>query len=107
MDGMFTIIVLAITVEAVVEYGKLLIKERRIVWPQVAALFLGVSLSILAGTDLYATIGVSFAAPIVGMVLTGLLFSRGANYISDLVKRMQGHDSAAYSTGEFDDLHDR
>lgn len=84
-----TIIILAITVEAIIEYGKLIFVEKAINWKQIGALILGVGLSILAQTDLYKVVGVNFIIPYVGTVLTGILFSRGANYISDLIKKFQ------------------
>ena len=90
MKELATILILAITVEALIEYAKLVVVDKTINWKQVAALVMGVGLSILAGTDLYALLGVTFAVPYVGIVLTGILFSRGANYVADLVKRMQG-----------------
>ena len=82
-----TIIILAITVEAIIEYGKLIFVEKSINWKQVGALILGVGLSVLAQTDLYKVVGVDFIVPFVGTVLTGILFSRGANYVSDIIKK--------------------
>ena len=41
-------------------------------------------------TDLFAALGLAFAARWVGVVLTGLFASRGANYVSDLLKKLQG-----------------
>ena len=84
-----TIIILAITVEAIIEYGKLIFVEKSINWKQVGALILGVGLSVLAQTDLYKVVGVDFIVPFVGTVLTGILFSRGANYVSDIIKKFQ------------------
>lgn len=85
-----TILILAITVEALIEYAKLLFVDKAIVWKQVAALLIGVVLSVLAGVDLYGMVGVTFAVPYVGTVLTGIIFSRGSNYLADMVKKMQG-----------------
>jgi hypothetical protein len=85
-----TILILAITVEALIEYAKLLFVDKAIVWKQVAALLIGVALAVLAGVDLYGMVGVTFAVPYVGTVLTGIIFSRGSNYLADMVKKMQG-----------------
>ena len=89
-----TILILAITVEALIEYAKLLFVDKAIVWKQVAALILGIGLSVLAGTDLYAVVGVTFSVPYVGVVLTGIIFSRGSNYVADFVKKLQGAKQA-------------
>lgn len=85
-----TILILAITVEALIEYAKLIVVNKTVNWKQIAALVIGVGLAVLAGTDLYNMVGVTFSVPYVGMVLTGIIFSRGSNYVADIVKKMQG-----------------
>ena len=57
---------------------------------QLAAAAAGIALCFAAGADLFAALGLAFAAPWVGVVLTGLFASRGANYVSDLLKKLQG-----------------
>lgn len=82
------IIILAITIEALVEYVKELIKgEMR--WAQIGAIAAAVFLAVAAGADMYVMLGVDFKIPVVGMVLTGILLSRGANYISDFMGKIQ------------------
>lgn len=55
---------------------------------------LGVSLCFSAGADFYAALGVSFNAAWLGVALTGVFASRGANYVSDLVKKLQALGAA-------------
>ena len=52
---------------------------------------MAVLLSVAAGTDLYALLGVTFFIPFLGTVLTGIMFSRGANYLSDFIKLTQAY----------------
>ena len=82
------IFILALTVEALVEYGKIIFTAR-INWTQVAAILIAVLLAIAASTDLYALLGVSFNIPYLGCILTGIVFSRGANYLADFIKMAQ------------------
>lgn len=82
------IFILALTVEALIEYGKLIF-QKTINWKQIAAVVVAVLLSIAAKTDLYSVLGVTFIVPFLGTVLTGILFSRGANYLSDFIKLTQ------------------
>ena len=56
---------------------------------QLAALVVSIVLCLLAGADIYATFGITFIGGWVGMVLTGVLASRGANYVADAIKRLQ------------------
>lgn len=83
-----TIFILALTVEALVEYGKL-IWQKKINWKHIFAIALAVLLSIGAQTDLYAFLGVEFMIPYLGTILTGIIFSRGANYLADFIKKVQ------------------
>jgi hypothetical protein len=88
-----TIFILAITVEALVAYGGIIVstvgKKITIEWKQIAAIIIAVLLAIGAGADLYKIIGVTFGVPYLGMILTGVIFSRGANYLADFLKLAQ------------------
>lgn len=91
-----TILILAITVEALIEYGKLIF-QKQINWKQLVALVIGVLLAVAANVDLFAVVGVTFIVPYVGVVLTGIIFSRGANYVADFLKMIQGIKSGQQS----------
>ena len=86
------ILILAITVEVLVEYGKSIGAAVLGDWRQgvlkLAAVAAGVTLCLMAGADLYEVLGLGFTCPWLGQALTGVLISRGANYVSDLVGRM-------------------
>ena len=57
-----------------------------------AAILIAVSLSFAAGVDVYSLVGISFAVSWLGTLLTGIVISRGANYTSDFIKRIQNPD---------------
>jgi len=87
-------IVMAITVEGLVELGKSIGKaaldgDRKTPPPPAAARGVFSRAWGAAGADVYDALGVSFAVPWLGMILTGILASRGSNYIADFVKRLQ------------------
>lgn len=88
-----TILLVAFVVEALVQYGKEIVKvvagKIKVNWTQVAAIIVGVALALLAQVDLFALVGLTFVAPWIGMVLTGIVFSRGANYTADFIKLVQ------------------
>ena len=98
MEMVLLILVLAITVEGLVEYVKgaaqlFLEGEKRVLLIQLGALVASVLLCLLAGADIYTYLGVNFAAVWVGCVLTGVFASRGTNYISDLIGRLRNTGS--------------
>lgn len=95
MEGIVLIIVMAIVVEALIEYAKTIGKAFasggwKTAITQLAAIALGVLLCFTVGGDLFAVVGIAFAWPWLGFVLTGIIISRGANYVSDFIKRLQG-----------------
>lgn len=94
MEGITLILVLAITVEALVQYGKNIVamalnKEYKTFATQLAAVLLAVLVCFSTGADIYELLGVSFTVTWLGTLLTGIVISRGANYAADFIKRLQ------------------
>lgn len=94
MDWIFLIIVVAVTVEALVEYGKSIWqlfaeKNKKSIALQLCALAGGIVLCLVTGADIYSPIGIVFKYLGVGCLLTGVFASRGANYVSDLIGRLR------------------
>lgn len=94
MNMILLAIVMAVTVEGLIEYAKTIGKALiggmyKTMVTQIVAIILGVLLCLAVGADVYGALGVTFAVPWVGTVLTGIFASRGSNYISDLAKRLQ------------------
>lgn len=95
MTSIVLMLVLAVTVEALVQYTKTIMdmvtaKDYKTAITQLGALLAAVSLCVLSGADVYGALGVSFGgAGWLGAVLTGVFASRGANYAADIVKALQ------------------
>ena len=97
MQTIVLILILAITVEALIQYVKTIFKmledkQYKTFATQLAAILLAVFICFAAGVDLYALVGVCFAIPWLGVLLTGIVISRGSNYTSDFIKRLQNPD---------------
>lgn len=54
----------------------------------IGALMVGIAVSILAKIDIFAMQGITLSIPLIGWVLTGILMSRGANFIHDLFNKL-------------------
>ncbi len=94
MKGIILVLVLAVLVEALIEYAKTIIKtvtdgDYKTAVTQLIAIIIAVLLCFATGADLFAAVDIAFAWPWVGVVLTGILGSRGANYVSDFVAKLQ------------------
>ncbi len=86
------IISLSILIEAVVEYIKSLMKmftekDYKTAVTQICAIMLSVIICFSAGADLFKGV-INFKDP-VGKILTGIIISRGANYVSDLLSKLK------------------
>jgi len=95
MNGIAQILVLAALLEAVVQTIKPIWEAEKRTTVFFANLGLGLALSIgatyLAGIDLFALLGVPLTRfPAAGVILTGVLLSRGANVVHDVWKVATG-----------------
>ena len=86
------IIAVAILIEALVEYAKTIMKmvedgEKKTAITQCATVVLGVLLAFAFNADLFVPIGIEVNHAI-GTIITGIIASRGANYISDFIKKI-------------------
>ena len=92
MDGLIVLVFLAVLIEGAVEY---LVAEP---WKKAGlpgiylryiALAAGVGLAFVFEADLPALLGIS-VAPVAAHAVTGVVVSRGANYLSDFIGRVNG-----------------
>ena len=93
MEGITLIVVLAVVTEALIEYGKSIGKafagnDIKTAVTQLAAIATSVLLCFAAGADLFQVVGITFTWQWIGTVLTGILGSRGANYLSDFISKI-------------------
>ena len=113
MKTIALIIMVAILLEALVEYVKTIIhmveeKEYKTAITQAITIILGIFLAFAFHLQLFNNAMVEFYEGLhinetLDMILTGILFSRGANYFSDLVSRLTGKKFES-SNFTFDDL---
>lgn len=87
MDMIAKIIIGAVVVEAIIEYfSATLTKDFQLRYA--LSIAFGSAFATLYELDLLAILGLEARVPYVGMILTGILLSRGSNYITNLVKKI-------------------
>lgn len=93
MNVFLTLIVVAILSEAIWEILKNLIPNMNdTVWSYinlVGSLLVGILIAFIADVNIFALLDIDLKWPVVGVVLTGILISRGSNYIHDLVGKLK------------------
>lgn len=95
----YAMIFLAIVIEAVITYAKTLFVEKKFQWQIAIAMVLGIGCALAFGVDLFAIAGIPSAVPYAGQVLTGVLLSRGSNYVFDLIGQLT---SAKTTSAQYD-----
>ena len=93
MTQFFGLVLMAIVIEGVITYIKEIFVNKNVMWQQVLGIVLGIVVAIGYNADLFALFGLTSTIPLLGCVLTGVLLSRGSNYIFDLIKQLQGYQT--------------
>lgn len=94
MSKIVVVFISAVIVEGLVEYATTVAemvehKTYKKAAKQLFAIGLAVFICFQCGADAFAACGLHFALPWLGTALTGVFGSRGANYLSDFIKRLQ------------------
>lgn len=84
----YSIIFVSIVIEGIITYLKTVIKDKTIQWAVIASMCLGIGCALAFGLDLFAVAGITANIPHVGQVLTGVLLSRGSNYIYEIINKL-------------------
>ena len=85
---MFGFLFLAIIIEGIISYSKEFFVNGNFKWQMLVSIAIGVLAAVAFNLDIFAQMGMVSRIPFVGCVLTGILVSRGSNYIFDLIKRV-------------------
>lgn len=83
--NMTQILISALIVEALWETSKMFWQNGKINYDRIGAVAFGELIALSANIDFLAAVGVNMRIPIAGNVLTGLLISRGANFMHDIL----------------------
>ena len=82
----FSIIFLAIIVEGIITYIKEFFVKGKFQWQMLISIVIGVLVAAAYHADILELAGMETQVPYLGSILTGILISRGSNYIFDLIK---------------------
>ena len=84
------LIVVAILVEAIWENIKMVYDKQKFNISMIGSLVLGIIICVVFRIDIFPIVGLNAAIPFIGSIFTGIIVSRGANFVSDLLKRLKG-----------------
>ena len=84
----FSIVTFAILIEAIITYCNEFYVQGNICWQMIFSLTLGIVVAVAYKLDLPAYFDLKSDIPYIGCVLTGILLSRGSNYLFDLISKI-------------------
>ncbi|KAF0197470.1 MAG: hypothetical protein FD169_452 [Bacillota bacterium] len=86
-----TILLLAIVVEQVTNIIKSALPAIRDEWSRVSAIFVGIILCFATRIGILADLNVPVVYPAVDYIITGLLISRGSNFVHDMFEGVNSY----------------
>lgn len=84
------LVIVAILVEAIWENCKMVWKDKKININMIGSLVLAILICVFAKVDIFTIINIKLFVPYVGSILTGIIVSRGANFVNDLFSKLKG-----------------
>lgn len=84
------LIIVAILVEAIWENIKMIWQDGKFNINMIGSLVISIIICILVNIDIFPIVGLSMPFSIIGEIFTGIIISRGANFVNDLFKKLKG-----------------
>lgn len=88
MESLLIIVMIALIAESVWETLKMTWQEGKVSIDRIGALVVALVLSIGVKLDILSLLGINTTIPLLGVILTGILISRGSNFIHDLLVKI-------------------
>ena len=82
------LVVIAILVEAIWENIRMIWDQGKFSINKIGSLVVAILICILGNIDIFPVIGITLSVPIVGAAMTGIIVSRGANFVNDLFSKL-------------------
>lgn len=84
------VILIAILIEAIWENIKMIWQNGKFSVDKIGSLVMSILVCVLVNIDMFSLMNLNISVPFVGSVLTGILVSRGANFVHDLINKING-----------------
>ena len=89
MNSFLSVIVIALLAETIWENLKMVWQAGKINIDRIGALVVSIIVSMATQLDIFSILNFGITIPFVGSLLTGILISRGANVIHDLLNKIE------------------
>lgn len=86
------LIIIAILVEAIWENLKMIWDKNKLNINMLGSLLLSMIICVLAQINIFTIVGIELIVPTIGYLLTGIIVSRGANFVNDLFSKLNNKE---------------
>lgn len=90
MEGLFTLLAVAIFIEGLVSYGNAIYKDHKLDWKIVITLIVALVVCFDIDLNFFNAFGLIEKWPIIGTVGTAITLSRGSNYMFEIYNTLCG-----------------
>lgn len=84
------LVIVAILIEAIWENIKMVWQNGKFSIDKIGSLVISILICILAKIDIFPIVNLSIIVPVIGSILTGIIVSRGSNFVHDLFNKISG-----------------
>ena len=84
------LVIVAILIEAIWENIKMVWQNGKFSIDKIGSLVISILICILAKIDIFPIVNLSIMVPVIGSILTGIIVSRGSNFVHDLFTKLKG-----------------
>ena len=85
-DNLYSLIFFAFIIEALITYTNTILVKHNLCWEIITSLIISILISIAYKIDLISYFDFKTKIPFLGNIITGILLSRGSNFIFDFLK---------------------
>ena len=86
------LIIIAILVEAIWENLKMIWDKNKLNINMLGSLLLSMIICVLAQINIFKIVGIELIVPVIGSLMTGIIVSRGANFVNDLFSKLNNKE---------------
>ena len=87
----FGLIAMSILTEAIITYTSQIANNGYICFKMIFSMILGIVISIAYSLDLPEYFNLKAKIPHIGNIITGIVISRGSNYVWDIISNISNH----------------
>ena len=88
MEKFSQLFIMSFVVVSIYDIIKSFYKDNKVDINSIVTAVIGIVLAVAASLDAFALLGINFAIPYLGRVLTGLVISKGSNYVYDFITKI-------------------